>query len=146
MEINMKKIPFVLLSLFILTTLVACGSSGNSAALTDTSWKLVSYGSASNPTAAVPDAKTALTFDKDGKLSGSAGCNSISGDYTISGDQISFGPVISTLMACADPLMQQESAVLKMFSGQAKYEIASGQLTITSADGATAAKFAQATK
>jgi heat shock protein HslJ len=141
---KMKKIILVI----ILTSLAlaACGSAGGSAALAGTTWKLVSYGSASNPTPAVSDAKTALTFDKDGKLSGNVGCNSISGDYTLNGEQVNFGAVVTTLMACADPLMQQESAVLKMFSGTVKYTVTSGQLTLTSADGATAVTFEQAAK
>jgi len=140
----MKKI--ILVILLTALALAACGATGNSTALTGTSWHLVSYGSTSSPTPAVPDAKTALAFDKDGKLSGNVGCNSISGDYTTNGAQINFGQVISTLMACADPLMQQESAVLQMFSGTVKYTVTSNQLTLTSADGAATVRFEQASK
>ncbi len=35
------------------------------------------------------------------RASGFAGCNRFSGPYTLSGDSLSFGPLISTKMACA---------------------------------------------
>jgi heat shock protein HslJ len=41
--------------------------------------------------------------DKDGTLSGNAGCNEYSGPYTVTGNQIKIGPLTSTMMACSDP-------------------------------------------
>jgi heat shock protein HslJ len=42
-----------------------------------------------------------LEFHKaDGKVMGNSGCNRLSGSYKIEGNKITFGPMISTKMAC----------------------------------------------
>lgn len=42
-----------------------------------------------------------LEFHKvDGKVMGNSGCNRLSGTYKIEGNKISFGPMISTKIAC----------------------------------------------
>ena len=42
-----------------------------------------------------------LEFHKvDGKVMGNSGCNQLSGSYKTDGDKITFGPMISTKMAC----------------------------------------------
>jgi heat shock protein HslJ len=139
----MKKISMFVFSLFIggVLALTSCGAAGNPAALTANSWKLVSYGPISNPVAAVSNANTSLDFGKDGKFNCNVGCNSFGGDFTISGDQITFGPVVRTMMACDGQVMQQEDAVMLVFSGIVKFSIESGKLTINSTKGDTAVTF-----
>jgi heat shock protein HslJ len=63
------------------------------------------------------------------------GCNQFGGDYETSADQITFGPMNSTLMACEEPLMTQESAVLAMLSGTVTYQVDATRLTLTAEDG-----------
>lgn len=41
-----------------------------------------------------------LTFEADGVLTGTDGCNRLSGTWEIDGETVEFGPLISTLMAC----------------------------------------------
>jgi heat shock protein HslJ len=41
-----------------------------------------------------------LNIQDDGTFSGSDGCNSVSGTGQIDGDEITFGAIASTLMAC----------------------------------------------
>ncbi|MFF9564573.1 META domain-containing protein [Leifsonia sp. NPDC014704] len=41
-----------------------------------------------------------LDIENDGTFSGSDGCNTLSGKGQIEGDEITFGPIASTLMAC----------------------------------------------
>lgn len=43
-----------------------------------------------------------LDIENDGTFSGSDGCNSLSGKGLIDGDEITFGAIASTLMACED--------------------------------------------
>jgi heat shock protein HslJ len=125
------------LSLLILAfTLAACGSP--SSGLGGTTWQLVSYGPADKPNAAAPGVQTSLVFGKDGKVSGTMGCNQFSGSSTTKGDQIAFSAMATTLMACADPAMSQETAVLAMLSGTATYKVDGNQLTITAGDGSVA--------
>jgi heat shock protein HslJ len=132
----MKKTPLFLISICLLASLIlsACASSAD---LADTTWKLVSYGSASNPTSAVEDVETNLTFGKDGKIGGTVGCNSFSGDFTATDKQLTISPLASTMMACADPLMQQEAGTFFVLTGTVNYAIAGDTLTITSTDGAS---------
>jgi len=43
-----------------------------------------------------------LDIENDGTFSGFDGCNTLSGKGQIDGDEITFGPIASTLMACED--------------------------------------------
>ena len=120
-----------LLVLFILSlALAACASGSNSPSIVGT-WKLTAYGPAGSPTPAVADVDATLKFDADGKVGGSGGCNSLGGDYTVEGDQITFGPIISTMMACADPVMTQEGMVTQVMNESASYAIDGNTLTIS---------------
>ncbi|MEV8337579.1 META domain-containing protein [Leucobacter sp. NPDC077196] len=41
-----------------------------------------------------------LTFEEDGKVSGTDGCNGIGSTYTIEGDRVVIESFVSTMMAC----------------------------------------------
>lgn len=53
-----------------------------------------------------------LVLERDGTLAGHTSCNVMRGTYTLSGDQIRFGPVATTRMACAELQREQEDRVL----------------------------------
>ena len=125
----MKKLVIGLLAIF---TLAAC--TGGSSAPLQGQWKLVSYGSSSDQTLAAPDVDTSIEF-LDGKLSGNVGCNGFGGDYTVDGDTITFGPVMSTLMFCEGPVGEQEAVTLAVFFETTTFILDGNMLTITSADG-----------
>jgi heat shock protein HslJ len=97
-------------------------------------WKLTAYGSASAPTPAVEGVDAGLTFNEDGTVSGTSGCNGLGGDYSVQGNEITFGEFVSTLMACDDPIMAQEEAAHKVMIGTATYKIEGNTLTITKDD------------
>lgn len=46
--------------------------------------------------------KPHVIFNADNRISGSDGCNSIMGTYTVDGDKLTFSQVASTMMACAE--------------------------------------------
>ena len=124
----MKK---YLLVLFVFCLLIsACAPQAASASIIG-SWKLTSYGPANSLAPAIPDVDATLTFDKDGKLSGNGGCNSLGGEYKIKGDQITFGPVVSTLMACPDPQMAEEGIIHQVLTDTASFKVEGSTLTIT---------------
>lgn len=127
----MKKILFA--SLLAMLVLAAC--AGGSPASIEGGWKLVSYGPSSAQVSAVPDAETSIEF-KDGQMSGNVGCNGFGGEYSIKGDQIEFGPVISTMMYC-EAVADQESGTLGVLQGEASFVLDGNTLTITSADGSS---------
>jgi uncharacterized lipoprotein YbaY/heat shock protein HslJ len=105
------------------------------APLAGTSWRLESYGPVNAQMAAVADKPATLTFDVNGKAGGSTSCNGFGGSYSISGDKITFGTLIGTLIACEDPLGPQDRAVLATLKGTTRYELAGGALRIFSEDG-----------
>ncbi|WP_079254060.1 META domain-containing protein [Endozoicomonas arenosclerae] len=53
--------------------------------------------------------------DKDGKVSGRGPCNGYFGSYTMQEDELQFGRVGSTMMACPEPVMKQEMAFFSAF-------------------------------
>ncbi len=128
----MRKLVIVLLALFLLT---ACGG-GSSASVVGT-WKLVSYGPADKQTPAAAGVDTSIEF-KDGRVNGNVGCNSFGGDYKVSGDQLSFGPIMSTMMACLNQSGDQEQGTLAVLKDTAKVSMSGDTLTLTSADGKSA--------
>ncbi|MEV4512243.1 META domain-containing protein [Dactylosporangium sp. NPDC049525] len=76
-----------------------------------------------------------LTFTADGKVTGSGGCNALSGGYTMDGATLTFTDVGSTRMACPDERATVEAAVLGVLRGTATYAIDANHLTLTAADG-----------
>lgn len=121
----MKRfIPF----LWIVTVIIsACTSQADSLV---GKWKLVSFGPTESMTAAVSDVDASLTFAEDGTVSADSGCNSMGGNYTREGDQVTFTDMTATLMACEDARMVQESAVFRVLSGTAQFKIEDHTLTI----------------
>jgi len=100
-------------------------------------WTLVSYGAADAPTAAVADIPATLTFSEGG-VNGNVGCNGFSGAFIYENNTLTItSPIISTLMACAEPIMQQESTVINGLAGAQTFAVQGDTLTITytTADG-----------
>lgn len=98
-------------------------------------WRLVSYGDSASPTPAIPGIETSISFGSDGKFGGNVGCNSFGGEYKISGSEIRFGSIISTMMFC-EQTSAQESAVLGILSDKTlTFSISSDQMTFISEGG-----------
>ena len=127
----MKKYLLILLMISLMVS--ACSSKENGRSLVG-SWKLIAYGPVDSPTPAVPDVEAILTFGADGTLTGSSGCNELGGDYQVEGDQIIFGEIVSTLIACPDLLMAQEDIMHQVLTDTASFNIEGNTLTITNND------------
>jgi heat shock protein HslJ len=96
----------------------------------------------------IPADQQALTlqFADAGNVNGSGGCNSIGGSYQAGMDgKLSFGPLISTKMACLEG-MQQESAYFNALAQVQQFYTYGGRLTLSSADGQTSLVFAMPPK
>jgi heat shock protein HslJ len=134
-ELKMKKLHVHLISLFTVTGIIlsACAASASNSLIGD--WKLVSYGSPSNPTPAAADVDTSIVFDADGNIGGSVGCNSFGGAYKVGGNTITFESIVSTLMMCVGPVGDQETVTLNVLVGSATFTRDGNNLTITSEDG-----------
>jgi heat shock protein HslJ len=113
-----------------LFTLAACTSSsrGGESDLTAQGWILSTIMDQS----LVPGSSITAQFTSDGKVSGSAGCNRYSGTYTVSGNSLQLSsPMASTMMACEQALMDQESAYFKALGEVKTFSISGDQLTLT---------------
>lgn len=74
-------------------------------------------------------AAATLRFDK-GNVRVSAGCNSGSAPYQVSGTTIRFERPAMTRKACAEDVMVLERAVLAVLDGAVAFEISSSQLRL----------------
>jgi heat shock protein HslJ len=70
----------------------------------------------------------------DGTASGSSGCNTFSGGYTLDGDELTFSELAGTAMACDDALMTAERAVLDALEATTGYRIDGDTLELTGDD------------
>ncbi len=112
---------------FLLIMLTACSAVPASIdSLDGTSWELYAI-SKHFP---IEGSTITIAFE-DGHVSGSAGCNSYSGEYQVDGKRIEFGMLASTLMACVDPAMMEQETMFLQFLGNAqRFELVDGQLQI----------------
>jgi heat shock protein HslJ len=79
---------------------------------------------------------TNAVFGSDWKLSGTGGCNQYSAGYTTTASNgITITQPTSTMMACAEAVMQQETQYLSLLPTAAKYEISGDQLTLFNSTG-----------
>lgn len=144
----MKKIYLISMIIPLVVVLALSACSANVDGLGGTSWRLTSYGPPSAQQPAVPGVETNLTFGTDGKFGGKLGCNSIGGDYSATGQQVTFTSVFATKMACDEPQMTQENTALLVLDGTTSFVLA-GQagdmLIITSADGNNSLTFTEIT-
>jgi heat shock protein HslJ len=129
-RVGVAKAVLLAIPLVLLLALEACGGSDDSASLEGTSWTLVSLNGA-DP---VPGASVTIEF-AEGGVSGSGGCNRYRGEYTADEGELSFGPLASTRMACAEPVMAQETAFLQSLEAVTGYTIDGDALELVSGDG-----------
>ncbi len=76
-----------------------------------------------------------IEFGEAGQVSGTSGCNRFTGSYTIAGDQLTFGPLASTRMACNDALNAQEAAFFKTLTKVASVATQGGGTVLLDAQG-----------
>lgn len=84
----------------------------------------------------LPGSKVTAQFE-EGRVAGNAGCNSYSGAAEVDGDNLTIGPLASTMAFCApEELMQQETAFLTNLQSATTYEIVDNQLILRDGEGA----------
>jgi len=101
--------------------------------LEDTIWVLESYGEKENLQTVLEDTEITIEFkSEEGKFAGSAGCNSYFGGYEINKSELSIRPPIgSTVMACPEPIMEQEKEYLELLKTSETFQIQNGKVTIS---------------
>lgn len=111
----------------------------STATLENTYWKLMQLGK--GPVTADPQREPYLTLQPEQKrVSGFGGCNRMMGSYTIAGDQLTFGQMAGTMMACPKG-METEAAFHKTLGSVARWKIVGEKLELFDAAGASVAQF-----
>ncbi len=120
--------------------------AGEAVALEGPAWQLIAFG-VEDMIIYQPEVAVITATFADGQLTGSAGCNSYGGEYTIDGNTLLLSPVVATRMACLDEgVMAAENAYFTALASAGAYAVdgnlltityAAGQLTFMAADPAT---------
>ena len=100
-------------------------------------WTLVSYGNQNNPTALLPITPNDITASfSGGSITGSSGCNSYFGSYTILGNSLTITIDGMTLMECNPPeVMTQESTYISALEAAQSYQLMGNRLILKSNGG-----------
>lgn len=117
-----------------------CGTPLADSPLRGTYWKLVRLGQ--EPVAAAEGQREAsLVFDtEEPRVAGSGGCNRINGGFELEGEQLRFGRMAATRMACPDG-MDLEQRFLTALGQVQGHRIAGSHLELLDAAGNVAARF-----
>jgi len=78
---------------------------------------------------------SSIKFQDDGTATGSGGCNSYSGSYTLEGDVVSFGPMATTMMMCGGAIDDQEMRFFQSLAAPLTVKIENGMLYLSPAEG-----------
>ena len=122
----------------LLLAMTACGEDevagpGDGGTLEGTTWVLdrasVQHLAPDAPT----DARVDLTFEGDA-VSGSSGCNRYGGSVEVDGSSVAFRDLFGTQMACAQTLMDLESAYLAALGAVDEQHVNGVELVLTGAD------------
>ena len=108
--------------------------------LENTYWKLTELGDAAVVVAERQREAHFILHPADKRVSGSGGCNRITGSYTLEADRLGFGRMAGTMMACAAG-METEQAFLGALQRVARARIKQQQLELLDAADSVVARF-----
>jgi heat shock protein HslJ len=137
----------------LLLILAACSADGGPAAgdkdhesvdLSNTRWQLVSFTESGSEIPAVEETAVTLIFQADAQAGGSGGCNTFGAQVQVTGSRIAFSEIVSTLMACTRPgVDEQERRYFEALGAAGEFEWTGNRLTIHYDDGRGELNFIQ---
>jgi heat shock protein HslJ len=105
-------------------------------------WAMTGYNNGKGGIASKKIGTTVTAVFADGRVSGSAGCNTFSGLVQVAGAEITVGPLVSTQKMCVDAnVMSQEQLYLKALQTATTFELRGDTLGLRDAEGATQVTF-----
>lgn len=137
---GVRLIAFVLPFTVLLS---ACGGDGASGpeALEGTTWVLTQFVVEDGSTESV---EVGVDAQFDGStISGVSGCNQYNASYEASGDEISFGPIAGTQMACPQVEMDVEARYLRLLESVATFEVEGRAMSMADGEGTPVLQFSQ---
>lgn len=132
------KVKKLLFPLLVWGVLVVWASVASALTLEGTSWQVTAVDNGYHAIQSlIPDTTITALF-KDGKITGSAGCNNYWADYKVSGQEITIGMAASTRMFCSNPpgIMEQEKVFLEALREVKCYRLSGSRLELLDVNGA----------
>ena len=110
-----------------------CGGAPRALLGTD-EWSITEIGS--SPVLA--DTAPTIAFLDDNAVAGSGSCNRFRGGFKLTGEGLTIEQLASTMMACPDPVMQQEQSLIRQLEATHSFDIrADGALILMDTKGGT---------
>jgi heat shock protein HslJ len=132
MEFRMSRFAIALTTVIVAAWLSGCArlepppNTTPEGLLAGTAWQLQQLGTQR----ALEGNRPTLAFAKAGTVSGTGSCNQFNGSVTVNGKSITFGPLATTRMSCADALNAQEMSYFKALQQAEWFTITGSTLTI----------------
>lgn len=117
-----------------------CGNPGATSSLQETYWKLTRLDGKPIVLAERQREPYLILRIEQSGVAGFGGCNGLGGSYTLDGANIAFGPLISTMMACAEG-MDTERSFHQALSNTRTWTIAGEHLEFRDSEGNLLARF-----
>lgn len=128
----------ILLAGLLLLSACAPAPVDDGKSLVGTSWKLDTMGDQKT----LGNTTITLSFGLDRRLQVSGGCNHFYGEFTTIGDALTIQPLESTLIACEEPVMKQDSSFLQALQDAKHFAVGGDRLTLSDEAGVTQLVFA----
>jgi heat shock protein HslJ len=110
-----------------------------------TAWRLDGIGSGDDTVSStLAGTEVTATFDTEGRVAGSGGCNGYGAPYTTDGAQIHIGDIAATEIGCKPDVSAQETAFFDALGRAATFRIEGSTLTLSDAEGAFLLSFVAA--
>jgi heat shock protein HslJ len=122
------------------TATVASGESRGEASLENTNWNLTRMGDKDVAASDIQHAPYIFLDSSGNRVSGSGGCNRISGTYRVDKQKIRFGPTGLTMMACPTG-MDREKDFMEALGETRRWKIRGNELEFYDEDGKLLVQF-----
>lgn len=110
-----------------------CGGAPRALLGTD-EWSITEIGSS----AVLGGTTPTIVFLDDSAVAGNGSCNRFRGGFTLTGEGLKIEQLATTMMACPDPVMQQEQLLVRHLEATQSFDIrADGALVLKNAKGGT---------
>jgi heat shock protein HslJ len=113
--------------------------------LVGTTWRLESFHTEDTVSSVLSGITITAVFEEDGRVIGSAGCNTYFARYNLTGNLLSISTIGTTKMNCGTPgVMEQENTYLALLGKVTTFTIEGERMSVADAGGATLLSYTKA--
>jgi len=132
----MRHIGSAIVAAVLSLALSSCGESEGGTQANGVSLAGEFLSSSESTFEVVPDTKVRIRFE-DERISVSAGCNTMFGQFSVAESQLRVGPLASTMIGCPGALADQDQRINEFLTGGPMVSSSPDGFTLTGPDGAT---------